>query len=78
MGSILCFASTFRDINTTDGILTLGESYFNKKNRKVMYKKSLLYGGSIVGSKNKSKNQFYSLGWNKLILHYKYGGGGRI
>jgi len=32
-----------------------------------MYKKSLLY----VGSKNMSNNQFYSLGWNKLILHYK-------
>jgi len=49
-----------------------------KKIGKVMYKKSLLYVGSTVGSKNKSKNQFYSLGWNKLILHYKYGGGGRI
>ena len=49
-----------------------------KKIRKVMYKKSLLYVGSTVGSKNKSKNKFYSLGWNKLILHLKYGGGGRI
>jgi hypothetical protein len=39
-----------------------------------MYKKSLLY----VGSKNKSKNKFYSYGWNKLILHHKNGGGGRI
>jgi len=39
-----------------------------------MYKKSLLY----VGSKNMSNNQCYSLGWNKLILHHKYGGGGRI
>ena len=28
---ILCFACTFRDVNTTDGILNLGESYFNKK-----------------------------------------------
>jgi hypothetical protein len=43
-----------------------------------MYKKSLLYVGSTVGSKNISNNQFYSLSWNKLILHYKYGGGGRI
>ena len=40
-----------------------------------MYKKSLLYVGSTVGSKNKSNNQFYYLGWNKLILHHKYGGG---
>ena len=39
-----------------------------------MYKKSLLY----VGSKSMSNNQFYSLGWNKLILHHNYGGGGRI
>jgi len=36
-----------------------------------MYKKSLLYVGSTVGSKNKSKNKFYSYGWNKLILHHK-------
>ena len=43
-----------------------------------MYKKSLLYVGSTVGSKNKSINQFYSLGWNKLILHHKNGGWGRI
>jgi len=43
-----------------------------------MYKKILLYVGSTVGSKNISNNQFYSLGWNKLILHHKYGGGGRI
>ena len=43
-----------------------------------MYKKSLLYVGSTVGSQNISNNQFYSLGWNKLILHYKYGDGGRI
>jgi len=43
-----------------------------------MYKKSLLYVGSTVGSKNMSNNHFYSLGWNKLILHHKYGGGGRI
>jgi hypothetical protein len=42
------------------------------------YKKSLLYVGSTVGSKNMSNNQFYSLGWNKLILHHKNGGGGRI
>ena len=28
---ILCFACTFRDVNTNDGILNLGESYFNKK-----------------------------------------------
>jgi len=43
-----------------------------------MYKKSLLYVGSTVGSKNISNNQFYSLVWNKLILHHKNGGGGRI
>jgi len=43
-----------------------------------MYKKSLLYVGSTVGSKNKSKNQFYSLCSNNLILQHKYGGGGRI
>ena len=43
-----------------------------------MYKKSLLYVGSTVGSINISNNQFYSLSWNKLILQYKYGGGGRI
>jgi len=42
-----------------------------------MYKKSLLYVGSTVGSKNMSNNQFYSLGWNKLILHHKNGGGGQ-
>ena len=36
-----------------------------------MYKKSLLYVGSTVGSKNMSNNQCYSLGWNKLILHHK-------
>jgi len=42
------------------------------------YKKSLLYVGSTVGSKNMSSNQFYSLGWNKLILHHKNGGGGKI
>ena len=40
-----------------------------------MYKKSLLYVGSTVGSKNKSKNKFYSYGLNKLILHHKNGGG---
>ena len=38
----------------------------------------LLYVGSTVGSNNISNNQFYSLSWNKLILHHKYGGGGRI
>jgi len=27
---ILCFAYTFRDIKTTDGIFNMGESYFNK------------------------------------------------
>ena len=43
-----------------------------------MYKKSLLYVGSTVGSKNMLKNQIYYLGWNKLILQHKYGGGGRI
>jgi len=43
-----------------------------------MYKKSLLYVGSTVGSKNMSNNQHYHLGWNKLILHHKYGGGRRI
>jgi len=43
-----------------------------------MYKKSLLYVGSTVGSINISNNQFYSLVWNKLILHHKNGGGGRI
>jgi len=37
-----------------------------------MYKKSLLYVGSTVGSKNMSNNQFYSIGWNHLILHHKY------
>ena len=55
----------------------LGESYFNKK-LEGKYKKSLLYVGCTVGSKNISNNQFYSLGWNKLILHHKNGGGGRI
>ena len=43
-----------------------------------MYKKSFLYVGSTVGSKNKSKNKFYSCGLNKLILRHKNGGGGRI
>jgi len=43
-----------------------------------MYKKSLLYVGSTVGSNNMLNNQFYSIGWNHLILHYKIGGGGRI
>jgi len=43
-----------------------------------MYNKSILYVGSTVGSKNMSNNQFYSSGWNKLILHHKNGGGGRI
>ena len=33
-----------------------------------MYKKSLLDVVSTVGSKNMLNNQFYSLGWNKLIL----------
>jgi len=56
----------------------LGESCFNIKKIGKDVKKSLLYVGSTVGSKNKSKNQFYSLGWNKLILQYKNGGGGRI
>ena len=37
-----------------------------------MYKKSLLYVGSTVGSKNMSNNQYYSLGWNLLILHHIY------
>jgi len=35
-----------------------------------MYKKSHLYVGSTVGSINMSNNQFYSLSWNKLILHH--------
>ena len=43
-----------------------------------MYKKSLLSVGSTVGSKNMSNNQFYTFDWNKLILHHKNGGGGRI
>jgi len=43
-----------------------------------MYKKSLLYVGSTVGSINNSKNQLYFLVWNRLILHHKNGGGGRI
>ena len=36
---ILCFAYTFRDIKTTDGIFNMGESYFNKINRKGCIKK---------------------------------------
>ena len=74
---ILCFACTFRDVNTIDGILTWAKVTLIKK-QEGMYKKSLLYVGSTVGSKNISNNQFYSLSWNKLILHHKYGGGGRI
>ncbi len=62
---------------TTDGILNLGESYFNKKKGRDVLK-SLLDVGSTVGSKNISNNQFYSISLNKLILLYKYGGGGRI
>ena len=46
---ILCFACTFRDINTTDGILTWEKVTLIKK-QEGMYKKSLLYVGSTVGS----------------------------
>ena len=74
---ILCFTCTFRDINTTDGILTWAKVTLIKK-QEGMYKKSLLYVGSTVGSKYISNNLFYTLGWNKLILHSKNGGGGRI
>ena len=56
----------------------LGRKLFNIKKIGKDVKKSLLYVGSTVGIKNMSNNQFYSLGWNKLILHHKYGGGGRI
>ena len=77
MGCILCFACIFREIINTDGILTWAKVTLIKT-YEGMCKKSLLYVGSTVGSKNMSNNQFYSIDWNKLILQYKNGGGGRI
>ena len=73
---ILCFACTFQDINTIDGILTWAKVTLIKK-QEGMYTKSLLYVGSTVGSKNILNNYEYSINWNTLILLFNIGRGGR-
>ena len=75
--NVLYVSSAHSEILILQMEYLLGRKLLYKKNRKGCIKK-VLYVGSTVGSKNMSNNQFYSLGWNKLILHRKYGGGGRI
>ena len=43
-----------------------------------MYKKAFYMLEVLLEVKICQIISFYSLGWNKLILHHKYGGGGRI